>query len=531
MRNAFLWPLLFLLASCTVGPNFKRPAPPAITNWNDLQKQQNAAVTEASNPDPLWWNSFNDPVLTALMHKAIQGNPTLQQSVLRVVESRQSVVTAAAAGLPSLNATGSYMREQLGVKGILESQGAYKQLDALADSSSPVNQLVPGLGNKISTAGTSALNGIAAPVNLYQYGLSSSWELDLFGQVRRSVEQAKASEQAQAEAANDALVMLESQIAQAYFGLRGAQMAAQEQQRQIHIAQISLNLTTNRYEGGLASDLDVQQARTQLLSEESQSDTYEKQIGQAIDQLNMLTGQQPGALDSMLSVPVAVPMVPGVVGIGVPSSLARRRPDIREAEAQLHAATAEVGVAVASFYPDITLTGSAGFRALDASYLTNWASLFYSAGPSISLPIFQGGKLTANLRTARAAQAIAALNYRATVLNALREVEDALVAYRTDEAARDQTAATVQSAELSLYLANNLRAHGLSSYLQVLTSEQSLLSARQQLVQADELLANDVATLYTALGGGWQDSMREVPKPPTPAAPPPLPAALDSAVD
>jgi NodT family efflux transporter outer membrane factor (OMF) lipoprotein len=214
-----------------------------------------------------------------------------------------------------------------------------------------------------------------------------------------------------------------------------------------------------------------------------------------------------------------------MVGIGLPSTLARRRPDIREAEAELHAQTAAVGVAVASFYPSITLTGSIGLRATDASYLTNWASLFYSSGPQVSLPIFQGGQLTANLRAARAEQASAALNYRATVLTALREVEDALVSYRTDAQTADETAASVKAAAFSLYLAINRYTHGLSDFLTVLDAERSEVSARQQLVQADASVANDVVTLYTALGGGWQV---RVPQPVVDPAPPPLPAALDS---
>ncbi len=198
-----------------------------------------------------------------------------------------------------------------------------------------------------------------------------------------------------------------------------------------------------------------------------------------MNRLSVLTGQPPGALDAMLGHRRRCPATPAVIGIGVPSALARRRPDIREAEARLHAATANVGVAVASFYPDISLTGNFGLRALDASYLTNWASAFYSFGPSISLPIFQGGRLTANLRLARAQTVEAALNYRDTVLNALREVEDALVAYRTDRAARDKLAETVDSAQTTLALARDRYTHGVADFIQVLNAESTLTGARQ----------------------------------------------------
>jgi multidrug efflux system outer membrane protein len=521
--------LLCCLSACTVGPNFVPPHAPTGSSWNDTTAHENSAVTEASGPDPEWWNGFHDQVLTWLINSAITGNPSLQEALLRVVEAHQNEISASAAGLPTLSGNASYMREQLGVKGVLESQGAYSELNSLADASSPLNQFNPGLGNKVSSAGSGLLDQLSQPVNLYQYGLSSSWELDLFGRVRRSVEEARSSAQAQEEAANDSLVMLESEVAKAYLQLREAQALSAQQQQIIQSAQESLGLTQNRAQLGLTSQLDAAQAQAQLLDDQAQLPGYEAKVQEAINQLDILVGQPPGTLDTVLARPAPLPNIPAIIGIGVPSTLARRRPDIREAEAQLHAATANVGVAVASFFPDISLTGSIGVRATDASYLTNWASLFYSAGPSISLPIFEGGQLTANLRTARAEQASAALNYRATVLNALREVEDALVAYRTDAEAATETAGSVQAAAFSLYLATNRYTHGLSDYLTVLDAERTEDSARQELVQANIAVENDVVSLYTALGGGWQESAGNIPAPDVKAAPPPLPAALDTA--
>jgi NodT family efflux transporter outer membrane factor (OMF) lipoprotein len=488
-----------VLAGCTVGPNFVPPAPPVGPAF----VHGAPGTTTASNPNPLWWAQFQDPVLNGLMARAIAGNPSLQEAVLRIVEAHQDVAETAAQGLPQLNASGSYMREELGVKGLLESQGAYSGLNSLAG---PVNAMQPGLGTVVAGDGKHELNAISAPVNLFQYELSASWELDLFGLVRRQVEGAKATQEADVDAADDSLVMLESEVGQEYFALRAAQMGLAEQQRQVKIAADILKLTQDQAAIGLTSDINVDQARTQYLSEQSQLQSYQKQIGQAIDELNDLVGAQPGTLDAELAVPAPLPALTGLIGVGVPSTLARRRPDVREAEAQLHAATAEVGVAVASFYPDVTLMGSDGFRALDASYLTNWASNFYSAGPSISLPIFEGGKLRAQLKLAKAAQKSAAISYRATVLEALREVEDALLSYRTDSAAQADAAATAQSAEDAAALARNRAQNGLESFLTVLSTEQSAVSAEQQLVQADEQQAEDIVTLYTALGGGWQDS-------------------------
>jgi NodT family efflux transporter outer membrane factor (OMF) lipoprotein len=346
--------------------------------------------------------------------------------------------------------------------------------------------------------------------------------------VRRSEERAGAQTQAQIEATNDALVMLEGQVAQAYVQLRGGQMLTATQQENVRTAQAALDLTQQQQRRGLATDLDVEQARTQLADTESQLPGYEKQAEQAMNRLSVLTGQPPGALDAMLGSSARLPVVPAVVGIGVPSTLARRRPDVREAEANLHAATANVGIAVASFYPDISLTGSFGLRALDASYLTNWASAFYSFGPSVSLPIFQGGRLTSALRLARAQEAAAVLNYRGTVLNALREVEDALVAYRTDRAQRDKLAVAVRSGQMALYLARDAYTHGLENFIQVLDAERTLIGSRQQLVQADVALTNDVVSLYDALGGGWTEDAGDVQATQIDQAPPIVPAALDS---
>ena len=523
--------LLLGLGACTVGPDYVQPKPPDVQTWNDRSAHgtdPNACVSLASNPDPEWWSGFDDPMLTQLEEQAISGNLDLQQAVLRVVAVRQNEVAARAAGLPSLGGSASYMHEQLGAKGILESQGVYSGLNSLADQNSQLNQYSPGLGTQVSSAANSALGQIVQPVNLFQDGFDASWELDLFGKVRRSVEQANASTQAQVEATNDALVMLEGQVADAYVQVRGAQALLASQQENVAAAQNSLDLTRRQQLQGLATELDVDQALTQLGDQQAQLPGYEKQEQQAINQLSVLVGQPPGTLDARLTPAAPMPTVPKVVGIGLPSELARRRPDIRQAEAQLHAATANVGVATASFYPDISLTGSAGFRALDASYLANWGSLFYSVGPSISLPIFQGGKLTASLRMARAREASAALAYRGTVLNALREVENALVAYRTDRAARDKLAGTIRSSQDALYLARDSYKNGLSNFLQVLDAERTLVQSRQQLIQADVRLTDDVIALYNALGGGWQETVMTSNAPTIDLSTPFTPAALDS---
>jgi multidrug efflux system outer membrane protein len=514
------------LSGCTVGPNYERPHAPEVPAWKDAAAQSELA-TPRSDPDPKWWLTFHDPVLAELIDRGIAGNLDLQQAVLRVVEARQGIVAARAAGLPTLGGSASYRRDQFGAQGLLESEGVYKDLNQLADRLQPYNATVPGLSTSVVNGANQALNVATSPKNLYQYGLDASWELDLFGRVRRSVEQARARAQVQSEALNDGLIVLESEIVQAYVQLRGGQALKASQEENIRAATGSLELTERRQRHGLTTELDVDQARTQLDDTRRQLPAYDKQIQQAMNALSVLTGQTPGALDDELREVRPLPKIPAAVGVGVPSTLARRRPDIREAEANLHAATAGIGVAVASFYPDISLTGNFGIRALDASYLTNWASHFYSAGPSISLPIFSGGQLSSNLTLARAQEKEAALNYRGTVLNALREVEDALVAYRTDLDARNQLEDTLRSAEMTWSLSQSQYANGLASFIQVLDSERTVLSDRQALVQADVQIVNDIVSLYRALGGGWEQSVGDAKAPEVSTAPPPLPAALD----
>ena len=397
------------------------------------------------------------------------------------------------------------------IRGLLESKGVDKDLNDLADKLQPLDSVAPGLDQQVAKAGQGLLDNVGQPNDIYQYGLDASWELDLFGRVRRSVEQARAQADAQSEAANDALVLLESEVARTYAQLRTAQALTDSQRRNVKDAQDALDLTDRRQRAGLTTQLDVEQARTQLDDTKRQLPGYEKQVEQASNALSVLVGEQPGSLDSLLSASRPLPTLPAVIATGVPATLARRRPDVRQAEAQLHAATASVGVAVASFYPDISLTGNLGIRATDASFLTKWASAFYSFGPSVSLPIFQGGRLTSNLRLAKARNEEAVLHYRGTVLNALREVEDSLVAYRTDQAARAQLADTVRSADLSAYLARNQYEHGLRDFIQVLDTERAATNARQQLVQADAQLVDDAVALYRALGGGWQLPNGETP--------------------
>ncbi|WP_126875549.1 efflux transporter outer membrane subunit [Paraburkholderia kururiensis] len=511
---------LLLVSACTVGPDFKSPTANVPGQWHDVQREASAtsaasataptsqtptpphvegahphsSPTTDSDPDPRWWHTFQDPTLDALIDRAVRDNPDLQQAVLRIAEARSQAQSAAAQGLPNVRATASYTREQLGIKGLLEEQNAY----------SAVNRLGQRGGPSVQRGANQFLDQLTSPVNLWQAGFDASWEVDLFGRVRRSVEAANAQTEAAMESHNDALVSLEAEVAQTYAQLRGAQQLRQitsdlvNQQREI------VTLVQSQASVGITSQMDVQNASAQLAQTAAQLPLYDQQIAQALNGLAYLAGEAPGALDAELQTPGAVPPVPPTVPVGLPSTLARRRPDVRRAEAELHAATADVGVAVAQFYPDISLTGQVGTRAGHADNLARWSHLFYSFGPAISLPIFEGGQLVSNLRLSEARQAEAALAWRSAVLVALRDVDNALAVYRTDQARRDSLNDSVASQQAAFDLARDSYRKGLVTFINVLDAERQLAQGRQQAAQQTMQVTTDLVALYKALGGGWQ---------------------------
>jgi len=481
-RPLSLLTLALWLAGCAVGPDYEAPKPQLPGGYHLLDAQQ-ASKTESGAVSTRWWQTFNDPQLNSLIDRAIEGNLTLQQAVLRIAGARQELAQARGGLFPSLNGSAKVTRQQLGLEGLLKANGVTDQLDS-------------------DTA--SQLSSLEQPVTLYQGSFDASWELDLWGKVRRQVELADAQTQAAIEQRNDALVSLEAEVARAYLQLRGAQATIATLEQQIAVAQQSWELTQSQQRNGLAPLTDVENARAQLSSLQAQLPQYQSQARQAMNGLAVLLGKTPGALDNELFAPKAMPALPQMVPVGIPATLARRRPDIRQAEATLHAQTANIGVSVAQLFPSLSLTGQLGVRNTDASYLDNWSSHFYSVGPSLSIPIFQGGRLVSSVRLARAQQASAALDYRQTVLTALQDVENALVSYRADQArvtALDETTGSLQRA---FDLASDSYRQGISTFIDVLDAQRQLAQAQEQATQARMQSALDLVALYKALGGGWE---------------------------
>lgn len=482
--------LASVIAACRVGPNFTQPHSPVPDQYAGIKSAAGdvSAPTSSTDSPPasFWWQQFHDPALDRLEERAAAGNLDLKAAFLRIVEAREQVQMAKAQGLPSLSASASYSREQLGLAGIIKSQH--------------INE---GAAGSSTTAGL--ISSLETPVNLYQLGFDASWELDLFGKVRRSVEVADARSTGAVESRNDLLVSLEAEVAQDYFKLRAGQMLRKIVADQIAGQREVFELTQNRQQHGLAGEADVESARAQLSTLQSNLPPFEQSIATSRHALAVLTGLTPEAMDADFLDSGDLPAPPAVIPTGLPSTLARRRPDIRQSEAALHAATAQIGVSVASLFPDISLTGTFGLRNLSPGYLFDWDSKFYTVGPTISIPIFHGGALVSNVRLSRAQAAEAALNYRKAVLNALEEVEDGLTGLHQDAARTASLRDTVTADQRAVDVDLDAYRHGLLTYIAVLTVQIQTVQARQQLAQALLAQNTDLVRLYKALGGGWEE--------------------------
>jgi NodT family efflux transporter outer membrane factor (OMF) lipoprotein len=471
-----------VLAGCTVGPDFVPPNPrlPAGTHTGE-------PVTDPrlqQSPDPSWWAVFHDPVLTDLERRVAGENLDVLTATIRLAESRFQRGVAAAAEFPSINGDAKYQRELFSVNG-----AEIKPYVGL------INALVPG-----SASGPL----IPTPFNEYYIGFDASWELDLWGRVRRQVEAADAQVDQAAEQRRDALVSSLAELARDYIRLRGVQMQIRIAVENLKVAQDDMARAQERAARGLSPGLDVENAAAQVANIRAQVPALEQLESRYINAVSLLLNKPPGALHTELAPPQVVPLAPPRVPVGIPSELARRRPDIRAAEAQLHAATAEIGVAVASFYPSVQLNGTVGFDSLDIRHLWQLDSLQYTAGPSISVPIFAGGRLTNTLELRKSQQQEAAIVYQKTVMGAWHEVVNALTAYRLEQQRRTQLRIQIDHSRQALTAARERYSDGVGDFLRVLDSERTLLQAAQQYVASTTDVSLNLIQLFKALGGGWE---------------------------
>ncbi len=489
---------LLVLTSCQQGPDFIHQSIWSPAAW---PRAVRAPSTTAPEPiDPSWWTLFHDPELSALESRMAAANLDVRLASLRLAESRSQRRISGADQFPTAQADGSYTRERISQKGVLSLFSGAGGGASFASGGSAAN----GVSGRSGGIPAGLAGGAVPPFNLWQGGFDASWELDLWGRVRREVESADASVEASAELRRNALLSVLAELARDYLQLRGIQTELAIAHDNIATERESLGLTQDRYRGGLTTELDVANATAQLSATQAQVPQLEQQQLQMVNALSLLLGEAPGALQAELARPAAVPPVPPLVPVGLPSELARRRPDIREAEARLHAATADIGAAEADFYPKVTLDGSIGLQALQFKDLGSWNARQYGVGPTISLPIFEGGRLRATLELRRVQQQEAALTYQQTVLRAWHDVDNALIAYGNEQRRRDALAAAVGQNRLALDLAQQRYTQGIADFLNVLEAERSLLQAQLQLADSATTVSTNLVALYKALGGGWE---------------------------
>jgi NodT family efflux transporter outer membrane factor (OMF) lipoprotein len=465
------WGAALLVAGCTVGPNFSPPHVGAPASFAATPADV-ASRTASGAVDPHWWTAFGDPELTSLVDRLARQNLDLQQAAERVEQARAERQVVASQGLPHLGGNGTAQRQRVSPNGMAS-----------------LEEPAPG-----------------APLefNLFRAMVSASWELDLFGRVRRAVEAANAQSEAAVEARRGVALSAIGDLAQSYVQLRATQAEEGVLARNLAIANRRRALVRNRFANGVATTLEVAQADAQGLAIAQDLPTLRTREARLVNALGLLLAEPPRTLSAELAKPVDLPFVPPTVPVGLPAELVRRRPDVREAEARLHAATAQTGVAVASFYPDMSLGGNFGFESLHAGSLFDWDSRQFAVGPSIDLPIFQGGRLTGTLHLRQAQQREAALHFRQVVLQAWHDVDNAMVAYAEAQHRRVDAAATREADRRALAAADQRYAQGLTSLLDVVAAQEGVLRGEDTVVQAQADLALRLVDLYKALGGGWQ---------------------------
>jgi NodT family efflux transporter outer membrane factor (OMF) lipoprotein len=453
-----------LAAGCAVGPNYAQPEPEMPDRWHEELAR---GLAEGQAPLQTWWTTLDDPVLDSLIERAVAGNLDLEQAVARVDEARARRGIARGQWFPTLDSLSSYSRQQI------------------SEEALPV----PGVG------GTAR--------NFYSVGLDASWEIDLFGRIRRSTESANASLEATVEDYRDTLVLLLSEVGRAYVDVRTFQQRIDYAESNVRTQQGSLRLTRDRNAAGLVSDLDVRQAEQNLANTQAFIPSLRIGLTQAINRLGVLLGQHPTALRAELETPTPIPSPPSEVLVGLPTELLRQRPDLRSAERQLAAQTAQIGVAKADLYPRLALLGTFAFDALDAAKLFTGDASAFSFGPAVRWNFFDGGRIRSNVKAQESLTEQALLGYQQTVLLALEDVENAFIAYVQENDRRDYLQRSVTAAGEAVKLVNTLYRTGLTDFQNVLDTERSLFQRQDELAENEGEVTQNLVQIYRALGGGW----------------------------
>jgi NodT family efflux transporter outer membrane factor (OMF) lipoprotein len=470
--------LALLAAACTVGPNYKKPDLPTPATYIEAQSTPRTHVTTSDAELSAWWAQFHDPELDRLIARGLQDNLDVQTALSRVRESRQMERETAAAEYPSLSAA--------------------------ADTLAAQTDLRPPSGSS-GSSGSPTGTGLRVPKSphLYSVGFDASWEVDLFGGTRRAIQQARANTEAQTWALRDVQVTLTAEIANDYLTLREAQARIAIGEAELARQRGLFTLIQARRQTGFVTNLDVNQQSTAVATAAAQIPELQAQARTQIHAIGVLLGEPPESLSQDLSAQGAIPPPPPKLPLGLPSELLERRPDVREAERRLAAATAGIGVQTANLYPKLDLLAFGSLFGANLSALSPSPAVAAAGVGTLTQPIFDAGKRIAAVRAAREEREQAFLAYKSAVLGSLRDVEDALTRYENEESRRTSLIQAVDAAKGSLKIAQDQYTTGFVPFINVYQSENALLNAEDQLTQSDASVASDLVSVYKALGGGW----------------------------
>lgn len=458
---AIMLSMAFVLSACAaVGPNYTPPAMSVPDTWT---KRPEISETNTTTDLSRWWITLKDERLIDLISRSLQGNPGVREAVARIREARAR-------------------------RGISESR-FFPQVNASANLQHSRNSSNAGLGGER---------------DLYMAGLDAGWELDIFGGTRRAVEAAQANLEATHENLRNVYVTLAAEVALSYLDLRSQQNRLAIAEQNLAVQQETLNLVKSRFDAGLVTELDVNQAVYNLKNTQAQIFLLKNGITQAQHSIAVLLGLPPAALKAELDAPGPVPVASLTLAMGVPADVLRNRPDVRMAERQLAAQTAQIGVATAALYPKFTLTGSIGLEAFKLDRLFQYDSRTFGIGPGVQWNVFDAGSIRRNIEVQNALQEQALVQYETSVLNALKEVEDALSAFAEEYQRLNALREGEQAAENAVNIATAQYKAGIVDFQAVLETQRSLLSLQDQATQSEANVTGNLVRLYKALGGGWQ---------------------------
>jgi len=458
------------VAGCTVGPDYQPSAGDAPAAWSSPVA---GGLTDSTAEASSWWTSFNDAELNSLIQRAVKTNLDLRVSEARLRQARAVRGMSVADFAPTADATASFARQ-------------------LQSMNQPLIGSLPLPAN------------FPFEYNVYNAGFDASWEIDLFGGKRRALEAATAEWQGAMEARNDVMLTLLAEVARNYVELRGSQHRLEIAVRDRTLQEEAVELIRARFQSGVTNELDVTRAVALLAVRQAAIPPLDTAVRKSIYAIAVLLGRQPGDLVAELSPVSPVPPVPPEIPIGLPSDLLRRRPDVRQAERQLAAETARIGVATAEWFPKFSLTGDVGVESVTASKWFVPGSLFWSVGPSVQWRILDFGRVRAEVQAQTAVQEAALATYEKVALISLQEAENAVVTYAREQIRHAALAVEVAENRRSLAMADALYTKGRVNYLDVLDARRSLYQSDDDLAVSDQAISVDLVTLYKALGGGWE---------------------------